>query len=269
MSLPVLSLRISVDYREKACAIDDVAFEIGEGEVFGLAGESGSGKSTIALAILRLLDMRGGRADGEICFEGYDLMRYSEREMRRVRGREISLVMQSPTSAFNPVLRIETHLREAWCVHSSTPWRDARADATWLLRRLGLPDDDAFLRRYPGQLSVGQAQRVLVAMAVLHRPKLVVADEPTSALDPASRGECLDLLRQINREFGSAILFISHDLASMNELCHRIAVLRDGKLVECREVKGHLGWEEPSGFWADGGRDRPPRVGNPPHKCGR
>ena len=94
-----------------------------------------------------------------------------------------------------------------------------------------------FLRRYPGQLSVGQAQRVIVAMAVLHRPKLILADEPTSALDPASRKECLDLFRQINREFGSAILFISHDLPSMTELCARIAVLRDGKLVECREVK--------------------------------
>ena len=161
-------------------------------------------------------------------------MRFSEREMRRLRGRDISLVMQSPTAALNPVLRLETHLREAWCVHSSTPWRAARPVAKTLLRRLGLSDDDAFLRRYPGQLSVGQAQRVVVAMAMLHRPKLILADEPTSALDPASREECLDLFRQINREFGSAILFISHDMPSMNQLCHRIAVLHDGRLAACR-----------------------------------
>jgi ABC-type glutathione transport system ATPase component len=235
MKQPLLALRISVDYASKPRAIDDVAFEIAEGEIFGLAGESGSGKSTITLAILRLLDMHGGRVHGEICFEGHDLMRYREREMRRVRGREISLVMQSPTEALNPALRLETHLREAWCVHSSTPWRDARPAARALLRQLGLPGDDAFLRRHPLQLSVGQAQRLIVAMAVLHRPKLILADEPTSALDPASRDECLSLFRQINREFGSAILFISHDLPSMNALCGRIAVLRDGKLVECRQ----------------------------------
>jgi ABC-type glutathione transport system ATPase component len=229
-----------VDYAGKPRAIDDVAFEIAEGEIFGLAGESGSGKSTITLAILRLLDMRGGRARGEIRFEGHDLMRYRERAMRRLRGREISLVMQSPTAALNPVLRLETHLREAWCVHGSTSWREARPAARSLLQRLGLPDDDAFLRRYPGQLSVGQAQRVVVAMAVLHRPKLILADEPTSALDPASRQECLNLFRQINREFGSAILFISHDMPSMNQLCGRIAVLHDGRLVECRQVQPEL-----------------------------
>jgi ABC-type glutathione transport system ATPase component len=240
MNQPVLALRISVDYPGKPRAIDDVAFEIGEGEIVGLAGESGSGKSTITLAILRLLQMQGGSAHGEIRFRGRDLMRYREREMRRLRGREISLVMQSPVSALNPVLRLEAHLREAWCVHSSIPWRSARSDVTALFRRLGLPDDEAFLRRYPGQLSVGQAQRVIVAMAVLHRPKLILADEPTSALDPASRGTCLNLFRQINQEFGSAILFISHDLPSMTELCARIAVLRDGKLVECREVKPAL-----------------------------
>jgi len=233
MNPSLLSLRITVDYPGKPRAVDDVALEIAEGEIFGLAGESGSGKSTLALAILRLLDR--GKVRGEIRFEGNDLMRYRERDMRQLRGREISLVMQSPTAALNPVLRLETHLREAWCVHSSTPWRQARPGAIALLRRLGLSGDDAFLRRYPDQLSVGQAQRVVVAMALLHRPKLILADEPTSALDPASRQECLNLFRQINQEFGSAILFISHDMPSMTELCSRIAVLRDGKLFETVE----------------------------------
>ena len=231
MTPPLLSARISADYPGKPAVIDDVALTIGEGEIFGLAGESGSGKSSIALAILRLLEMRGGRVRGEIHFEGVDLMRLKENEMRRLRGSRISLVLQSPAAALNPALRLETHLREAWCAHGREPWREVRGRIQALLARMGLPGGDEFLSRYPGQVSVGQAQRVVIAMAVLHRPKLIIADEPTSALDPGSRHEILDLFRSLRDQNGTAILYISHDLDSMEELCDSVQILRAGRLA--------------------------------------
>lgn len=232
MNSPLLSVRISVDYPGKPAAIDGLEFDLREGEAFGLAGESGAGKSTIALAILRLLEWRGGRVRGEIRFNGRDLMRLKERQLRKLRGKEMSLVMQSPASALNPALRLETHLREAWCIHSATPWRAARPGVEALLERMGLPSSGDFLARYPGQVSVGQAQRVVIAMAVLHKPKLIVADEPTSALDPGSRHEILGLLRSLNREHGAALIYISHDVQSIEELCDSIHVLAGGRLAE-------------------------------------
>jgi ABC-type glutathione transport system ATPase component len=215
---PLLSLRISVDYARKP-TLRDLAFQINEAEIFGLAGPSGAGKSTIALAILRLLDMRGGSVRGSILFNGRDLMTCRERDLRHIRGREIALVPQSPVSALNPALRLETQLREAWRAHSSAPWTTDHTRP--LFERMDLPADAEFLRRYPSQISVGQAQRVLIAMAMLHKPRLVLADEPTSALDPESRAGILGLFRDLNRDYGVAILYISHDLASMEKICHR------------------------------------------------
>lgn len=231
MIAPLLSADLSVDYRNKPAALDGIRFDILPGEIFGLIGESGSGKSTMALALLRLLDMRGGRARGALLFEGRDLLALSEREMRNLRGRRIAMVPQSPVAALNPVLRLETHLREAWRAHSSIPWRDAKPQIYDLLRELGLPAGDQFVRRYPSQISVGQAQRVLIGMAVMHRPALLVADEPTSALDPGSQRELIDLLRRLNRQFAMSILYISHDLPSVTALCARVGVLQNGRLI--------------------------------------
>jgi ABC-type glutathione transport system ATPase component len=230
-----------VDYRNKHGVLRDVAFHILPGEAFGLVGASGSGKSTIAMAILRLLEMRGGSARGSIVFEGRELLTCREREMRRLRGRRIALVPQSPVSALNPALRLETHLREAWQAHSTRPWKEARTSVRELLIRLELPADEAFFRRYPHQVSVGQAQRVLIAMAVLHRPALLIADEPTSALDTSAQREILGLLRGLNREFAMATLYISHDLTSVAALCQRVGVLRAGRLVECGPVETVMG----------------------------
>jgi ABC-type glutathione transport system ATPase component len=233
----LLSLKLSVDYRNKPGVLHEVMFDILPGEAFGLVGASGSGKSTIALAILRLLDMRGGSARGSILFEGRELLTCREKEMRQLRGRRIGLVPQSPASALNPALRLETHLREAWQAHSARPWKEARASVRQLLCRLELPADESFLRRYPHQISVGQAQRVLIAMAVLHRPALLIADEPTSALDTAAQREILGLLRGLNRGFAMATLYISHDLASVAALCQRVGVLAGGRLAECGPVE--------------------------------
>lgn len=229
MSSPLLSVDLSVDYRTKPGALEGVRFDIEAGEAFGLVGESGSGKSTIALALLRLVEMRGGRARGSLLFEGRDLLALPERELQRIRGRRMAMVPQSPVAALNPALRLEAQLREAWSLHAREPWRQARPRVRDLLARMGLPADDAFLRRYPHQVSVGQAQRVLIAMAVLHRPALLIADEPTSALDPASAREILALFARLNLQDSMALLYISHDVASVDALCSRVGMLAGGR----------------------------------------
>src|SRR5262249_9350408 len=148
-----------------------------------------------------------------------------------------ALVLQSPMAALNPALRIETQLREVWRAHRREPWKDGKDWARELLSRMGLPSDDPFFRRFPRQLSVGQAQRVVITMAVLHRPKLLIADEPTSALDPQTGSEIVELFRLLNREFGTAILYISHDLGTVARLCHSVAVLREGRIVDYGPVE--------------------------------
>ncbi len=232
---PLLALNISVDYPGKPGVLRDLSIEVGRGEIVGLVGQSGSGKSTLAMAILRLLDLKGGAARGSIDFDGRDLMQLREREMRGVRGKEIGLVLQSPMTALNPALRIGTQLEEAWRCHGGT-------SATWkskameVLESVSLPPDPSFLRRFPRQLSVGLAQRVLIAMAILHRPALLLADEPTSALDVITQSEILQLFAKLNRELDMAMLFISHDLLSVATLCHRVAILHEGEIVECAPV---------------------------------
>lgn len=229
----LLSLRLSVDYPSKLRVLDDVALEIQRGEFLGLVGESGSGKSTLALALLKLLGLKGGVARGEIWFQGQDLMTRSERQMREVRGRQMALVLQSPLSSLNPALKIGTQLAEAWKAHAVGGRVDCARSILAALESVCLPDGESFLRRYPSQLSVGQAQRVLIAMAILHRPALLIADEPTSALDPITQSEVLHLFASLNRGLGMAILYISHDLLSVATHCHRMAVLYKGRIAEC------------------------------------
>jgi ABC-type glutathione transport system ATPase component len=243
-SYPLLSLRLTVDYPNRPGTVRDVCLEINSGEVVGLVGQSGSGKSTIALSILGLLSMKGGRAKGAIVFKGRDLSTASERELRALRGKDIALVLQSPLSALNPAVSIGTQLREAWKVHSKergSACTNAISDA---LTSVSLPHDEDFLKRKVAEISVGQAQRVLIAMAVLHRPKLLICDEPTSALDVITQSEILELFRRLNRELGIAILYISHDLLSVGALCDRVAILKSGELVEQGPTK--LIFTEPS-----------------------
>jgi ABC-type glutathione transport system ATPase component len=237
MGVPLLSVCISVDYPGLPNAVEDAAFEVAEGEACGLAGASGAGKSTIALAVLRLIELRGARVRGRIRFAGRDLLSMRERELHSLRGKEMALIPQSPASALNPALRLESQLREAWRAHSRIPWRDAKPEIERLLERMGLPAGGDFLRRFPSQISVGQAQRVLIGMAVLHHPKLIVADEPTSALDQASRLETLNLLRYLKQEEGAALLYISHDLASIGELCDRTYTLEGHRLTEAARAE--------------------------------
>jgi len=228
----LLAARVSVRYGEKPAVLRDVEFEIRRGEVLGLVGQSGSGKSTLAMAILGLLDRKAARAEGAIKFEGCDLLTLRERELRGLRGRKIALVLQSPLSSLNPALKIRTQLNEARRAHAEGSNADCESSIRAALDSVSLPSNDDFLRKHPSQMSVGQAQRVLIAMAVLHRPALLIADEATSALDVITQSEILALFRGLNRSSGMAILYISHDLASVAGICDRIAILHEGRIVE-------------------------------------
>jgi peptide/nickel transport system ATP-binding protein len=230
---PLLSLRLSVDYRNNKGVLHDVSLAIQPGEILGLVGQSGSGKSTISLAILRLLHLKGGTARGNLLFKGEDLSTKSESQMRSLRGREISIVLQSPLTSLNPALRIGSQLSEAWRAHAAGTREQCGTAISSALSSVSLPSDTDFLRRRPSQLSVGQAQRVIIAMAILHRPSLLIADESTSALDTITQSEILSLFARLNRELGMGILYISHDLLSVAALCHRIAILNSGEIVEC------------------------------------
>ena len=228
----LLSACISVRYGEKPAVLRDAKFEIRRGEVLGLVGQSGSGKSTLAMAILGLLDRKRAKAEGAIVLEGCDLLNLRERELRNLRGRKIALVLQSPLSSLNPALKIRTQLNEAWRAHASGPSADCDGAIRAALESVSLPSTDEFLQKYPSQMSVGQAQRVLIAMAVMHRPALLIADEATSALDVITQSEILALFRKLNRSSGMAILYISHDLTSVAGICDRIAILHQGEIVE-------------------------------------
>ena len=229
----LLSAQFSVSYAGKPPVLRDVRFEIQRGEVLGLVGQSGSGKSTLAMAILGLLDRKRSQAKGIIRFQDCDLLQLSERELRGLRGRAVALVLQSPLSSLNPALKIRTQLKEAWRAHASRSSADCTNAIQASLQSVSLPSDDEFLRKYPSQMSVGQAQRVLIAMAVMHRPALLIADEATSALDVITQSEILALFRELSRSTGMALLYISHDLASVAGICDRIAILQQGEIVEC------------------------------------
>ncbi len=234
---PLLSLRVSASYAGRAAVLRDVCLDVGRGEVVGLVGESGCGKSTLALSILRLEQLKGGRAEGSIVFDGSELITMREREMRSLRGREIGLVLQSPMSALNPALRVGTQLEEAWRAHRRTSRAECEDALLDTLESVSLARDRGLLRRYPAQLSVGQAQRVLIGMAVMHRPKLLIADEPTSALDMITQAEILVLFSSLSRGMGMSLLYISHDLLSVATICDRVAVMEQGEIVECRPIR--------------------------------
>ncbi len=232
----ILEVNLSAGYGKRT-TIRDLNFSIKAGERFGLVGTSGAGKSTALLAVLGLLPWRGGWAKGEVRLRGHNLLACKEGEARRLRGKVVALVPQNPASALNSALSLQTHFNEAWRAHQPADPARLAARIETLFRRVQLPDEPAFLKRKPGQISIGQAQRCALALALLHGPALLVADEPTSALDPATQVEVLALLEQISREEGTALLFVSHDLLSVIRLCERVAVLDGGHIAECLAVE--------------------------------
>jgi ABC-type glutathione transport system ATPase component len=230
---PLLIANLSADYPNKTGVLRNISLRIGRQEILGLVGQSGSGKSTLALALMGLLPLKGGGVRGEAIFRGKDLLKSSEKELRAIRGKEMSIVLQSPLAALNPALSIGSQLTEAWKAHERRNDAQGSASIQAALTNVSLPHDKELLRRRPSQLSVGQGQRVCIAMAILHRPALLLADEATSALDPITQSEILNLFARLNCEMGTAILYISHDLLSVAALCHRICILHEGQIVEC------------------------------------
>ena len=210
--------------------VDGVSFSISEGEKFALVGESGSGKSVTALSVLRLLET--ATYDGAIRFNGTDLLKNSERQMRALRGRDIAMIFQEPMTALNPLYTIGNQIGEVLELHEGLGKKEAHARAIELLDRTGIPEPQVKVNAYPHQLSGGQRQRAMIAMALACRPKLLIADEPTTALDVTIQAQILALLDDLQREFGMAILFITHDLNLVRRFTHRVGVMEKGRLVE-------------------------------------
>lgn len=236
MSAPIMQVNLRADYGKQR-VLQDVQFTLRAGEALGLVGTSGAGKTTLAMALLGLLAWRGGRASGEVLIDGENLLALSAREARRIRGKHVALIPQSPMTALNAAVSIRSHFREAWGAHESSGRMELEHRLRQLMEEVQLPiGDENFLCRKPGQVSVGQAQRVLIALALLHRPSILIADEPTSALDPVSQADIIKLLRRLNRKNGTALLYISHDLVSVMQLCDRLAVLHSGSIVECVQM---------------------------------
>ena len=213
-----------------ALVLRDVKGSVQAGEIVSLVGLSGSGKSTLALALLRLLHYRGGHVTGSIKIEGLELANLTEREMRSVRGKRIGYVPQSPVAALNGRLRVRTLLAETWNAHASV--RPPEGSHEKLLESVRLPGNAIFLARRAGELSTGQGQRLLIALAIMHKPALLIADEPTSALDAITQAGVLGLFGELNRAHGTAILFISHDLLSVAAISQRVNILHEGDIVE-------------------------------------
>jgi oligopeptide/dipeptide ABC transporter ATP-binding protein len=213
-------------------AVDDVSFEIRKGETLGLVGESGSGKSVTAFSIVQLLQSPGRVAAGRVLFQGKDLLRAPEAEVRRVRGAGIGLVFQEPTAALNPVMRVGDHIVEALAVHGLASKTDAWTRAIDLLRAVRITDPEKRVDDYPHQLSGGMRQRVMIAVALACRPPLVIADEPTTALDVTVQAQILDLLREMKKEFDLSLLLITHDLGVIAETADRVVVMYAGRIVE-------------------------------------
>jgi peptide/nickel transport system ATP-binding protein len=213
-------------------AVDGVSFNVGEGETLAIVGESGCGKSVTANSILRLIPEPPGKIAGAIRFEGRDLLRLSEREMRRIRGKDISMIFQEPMTSLNPVLSVGRQLRETLRVHEGLARQAADARAEEMLALVGIPEPRRRLAEYPHQLSGGMRQRVMIAIALACSPKLLIADEPTTALDVTIQAQILELMRNLKHRVGAAIVLITHDLGVVAEVAERVMVMYAGRKVE-------------------------------------
>lgn len=212
--------------------VDSLDLAIAEGEVLALVGESGCGKSMTALSLLRLVPRPGRIAAGEMIFRGRDLLQLTVPEMRGIRGRDIAMIFQEPMTSLNPVVTVGAQVVEAIRLHEPATKREARRRTVEIFERVGIPDPEARFAAYPFELSGGLKQRVMIAMALAMRPKLLIADEPTTALDVTIQAQILELLRELQRDLGMAILLISHDLGIVNELADRVLVMYAGQVVE-------------------------------------
>src|SRR2546428_12661105 len=213
-------------------AVDDVSFYIDRGELLGLVGESGCGKSMTALSIMRLIAPPGKIVDGEILFDGQSLLQLSNREMRDVRGNDVAMIFQDPMTSLNPVFTVGEQIAEALRLHRGLSRKDARKAAVDAMREVTIPDPEMRADDYPHQLSGGMRQRVMIAMALACDPKLLIADEPTTALDVTIQAQILELMRALRAELGTAIILITHDLGVIAELADDVIVMYAGQVIE-------------------------------------
>lgn len=218
-------------------ALDGVSLSIGEGEVLGLVGESGSGKTVLSHTILGLLPANGRISSGRIVWGGQELQTLSETELRSIRGKEIAMIFQDPQASLNPVYRVGHQIEWVLKLHRQLTGDSAKAEVIRLFEAVHLRDAQRCYRAYPHQLSGGMCQRVMIAMALACRPKLLIADEPTSALDVTTQSEILALLSEVCKEFGMTLLFISHDIRAVAAICDRVTVMLSGAVVETGEPK--------------------------------
>ncbi len=236
--LRINNLRVTFQTRSgNVPAVDGVSFDVEQGKTLCLVGESGSGKSVTAMSVLRLLD-DNAQTSGEILFDEcgdgtfVDLAKLDDEQMRRIRGNKISMIFQEPMTALNPVFTIKKQLSEPFVLHQNASKKEARKGALAALQSVRISSAEQMLKRYPHQLSGGMRQRVMIAMALACRPKLLIADEPTTALDVSVQAEILRLMRALQAEVGAAILFITHDLGVVNEMADFVAVMYCGRVVE-------------------------------------
>jgi len=219
-------------------AVNDVSFDVYKGKSLGIVGESGSGKSVTALSIMRLISDSTGIIDnGEILFEGQDILKLPEREMRNVRGNKISMIFQEPMTSLNPVYTIGNQIREILILHQKMTRKDAKDRCVDLLKLVGIPAPEQRVNEYPHKLSGGMRQRVMIAMALACRPSVLIADEPTTALDVTIQAQILDLMIKLQEEIDMGIIMITHDLGVVAEMCSDVAVMYCGKIVEQADVQ--------------------------------
>jgi peptide/nickel transport system ATP-binding protein/oligopeptide transport system ATP-binding protein len=218
-------------------SVDGVSYTIDKGQTLGVVGESGSGKSVTALSILQLIPQPPGKiVGGEILFDGMDLTKITIQQMRKIRGNDISVIFQEPMTSLNPVYTVGNQIVEAILLHQDVEYVEARELAIEMLRKVGIPSPESRIDEYPHQMSGGMKQRVMIAMALACRPKLLIADEPTTALDVTIQAQILELLKELQEEVGMSILFITHDLAVVAETCDHVAVMYAGRIVEYADV---------------------------------
>ena len=238
--LRVSGLRVgftAADGSETTVAVDGVDLEVGAGRTLGLVGESGSGKSVSCLSILRLLPERGRILSGRIRFDGRDLTDLSQREMQELRGGDVAMIFQDPMSSLNPVKRVGWQIAEALHLHEGLSMQAAHERAVEMLRLVAIPDPASRARSFPHQLSGGMCQRVMIAMALACKPRLLIADEPTTALDVTIQAQILDLVRRLASETGTAVILVTHDLAVVAETADDVAVMYAGRVVETGPVE--------------------------------
>ncbi len=218
-------------------AVDGVDFTVGRGEVLGLVGESGCGKSVTSLSIMRLIGVPGKIVEGEITFEGRNLLELSESEMVHMRGNRMSMIFQQPQSSLNPVFKIGDQVAEVLQIHQNMGKEESWNKAVELLTLVGIPDPESKAHSFPHEVSGGQAQRVMIAMALALNPQLLIADEPTTALDVTIQAQILDLMRDLRTRMDTAVILITHDLGVISEMADRVAVMYAGRIVEQADIR--------------------------------